>query len=190
MAVLMIPMMCADCCQSYSVGKYRARDTINRVGVWVCKSCSNTRRNKERAKAIGTTRVHAQSGYIEEKTENGWRRQHIAVMERHLGRRLLPNEVVHHKNEVKTDNRVENLEVMEFGEHTRAHNLGKKFSAERRMNIRNAIAKSVGLKTNETVFEQIREIARNTNTTRAELARQFGISQTAVYRAIHRKAWQ
>lgn len=48
-------------------------------------------------------------------------REHRWIMEQHLGRRLLTNELVHHINGIKIDNRLENLELMDWAEHTSLH---------------------------------------------------------------------
>lgn len=56
------------------------------------------------------------------KADDGfWNYEHRIIMERHLGRKLGRNEVVHHKNNNHLDNRLENLEVMSRAEHTRMH---------------------------------------------------------------------
>ena len=48
-------------------------------------------------------------------------REHVMVMELTIGRRIGPNEIVHHKNGDRTDNRIENLELMKRGDHCKHH---------------------------------------------------------------------
>lgn len=49
-----------------------------------------------------------------------------------LGRKLMADEYVHHVNEIKTDDREENLEMVLAGDHSRHHNSGVVQSAEAR----------------------------------------------------------
>lgn len=45
--------------------------------------------------------------------------EHVFLMEAKIGRRLYPHETVHHKNGVRADNRLENLELWSVGHHPR-----------------------------------------------------------------------
>ena len=51
------------------------------------------------------------------RTKHGYMMEHRHKMQRHLNRSLKPWEEVHHRNGIKTDNRIRNLEIVAHSQH-------------------------------------------------------------------------
>lgn len=71
-------------------------------------------------------RYREHDGYMEiykpdhpNSKKNGWIKEHRYIMSLYLKRKLRKNEVVHHKNGLKKDNRIQNLELLTARKHDR-----------------------------------------------------------------------
>jgi len=71
-------------------------------------------------------------GYREIRVDGRKVKEHRYVVEAHIGRALLPNEDVHHINGVKSDNRIENLQVIDRGAHSALTNAVRDYSKHRK----------------------------------------------------------
>ena len=86
-------------------------------------------------------------GYIRLLDQNhpfnikGYVYEHRSVMEKYFNRTLQPWETVHHVNEIKTDNRVQNLFLCTHSEHSALHREGRKPTVEHREKMRQTMRK-------------------------------------------------
>jgi hypothetical protein len=105
--------------------------------------------------------------------KDGYVKRAVVVVEALLGRPLVNGEDVHHINGIKTDDRPENLRVMNRSDHMREHNQG----------TRNHSAK--------LTEDDVRAIlAAAGHERRTETMKRFGVSRTVVRLIQERKLWK
>lgn len=81
-----------------------------------CRTCSQKIRIHYN---LGSAKWHLMAGYLVrwDNTLKRYTRQHVLIMESYLGRKLEPDEIVHHIDHIKSNNKIWNLELMLNNEH-------------------------------------------------------------------------
>lgn len=103
-----ISKICSYCGKAFLTIKRRERSRYQKYCSAYCRSRGCTKPNST-----------ASYRYI---CVNGERvAEHRYIMEEALGRKLLPKEIVHHMNHIIRDNRLENLMLMSWTEHSSYH---------------------------------------------------------------------
>ena len=116
--------ICSECGKpgpvvTYAYAKFRG----------VCRTCVYRKKRlkwnrKEGGRSLDKDGYVMVSGQYDHPAARGSAymvREHVLVMEKRLGRYLLPGEIVHHDNEKKDDNRDENLVLTTNPEHATIH---------------------------------------------------------------------
>lgn len=108
--------LCAQCGVEFWVQRSQLKKG---AGLYCSRSCHSKSKVGDRGPSWKGGRHLKANGYIASKGTL----EHRLVIERHLGRKLLGTEHVHHLNGIRSDNRIENLVVMDGIEHVRMHGL-------------------------------------------------------------------
>jgi len=96
-----------------------------------CQNISASRQAWAERNARGYT-VKA-TGYVEITTgEYKGRSEHVRVMEERLGRRLMPDEVVHHIDRNRSNNDINNLALLTRSGHSRLHRFEDRLEGKER----------------------------------------------------------
>lgn len=124
---------CNECHKEFSINGAHFKEG---VGKFCSYSCRQTNRMKQltgdkhyqwkggrNTNPGGYIIVFSPNHPFKMATGSGYVLEHRLVMEKHIGRYLRKDEIVHHINHIKTDNRIENLIILNSSQHSTHHSL-------------------------------------------------------------------
>lgn len=108
---------------------------------------------------------------------------HRYIMQQHIGRQLLPTEIVHHINFDHLDNRIANLQIMSRKEHNHIHGHTHRITYK----------KGSDAPRSKLTEADVREIRRNYKLKPLllkDIGEAYGVHLTVIWKVIHRQLWR
>lgn len=176
--------------KAYHLGLRKTSDIefLNRSEVRKGEKCSSWKGGKKKSKdghILILKKGHPMAD------SNGYLFEHRYIMSEHLGRLLTEDEVVHHKNGIKDDNRIENLEIMTIGEHTKLHHTGTKCSDETRKILSQKAKERLQDETKHPSYKQIDiqrcQCERELGKTVSQICKENGITRKTYYNKLRKQ---
>lgn len=119
-----IKRTCEQCGDSFEVIASQLK--VKGGGRYCSRACTNAAFTQRRKPLADRKPYKNAAGYVlipvgRDRAASGYQLEHRLVVEAAIGRPLRTDEQVHHKNGIKHDNRLENLEVLTNEEHQKLH---------------------------------------------------------------------